>query len=178
MNAQLLLDAVGDIGDSYVMEFAQIKPRKTAGWGWLAAAAACLCLILFASLPYPREDRPVVEPTMPEGNVIWGSASGDIYVDICEIAEQGEIVFSPELTDAFAKSEDSTDIFAIRVYETTGASREKVYEEFIKPLGIYEEYLDIGVIFATQGQVREIAASDEFGFVFELAVKNDGGTEK
>lgn len=178
MNAQLLFDAVGDIGDSYVMEFAAIRPKRKAGWGWLAAAAACLCLILSAALIYPKEEQPIVKPTMPEGNVVWGSPIGDIYVESCEPAEPGEILFSPDLKNALTKSEDPTDIFAIRVNETTGASREKVYEEFIKPLGIYEEYLDVGVIFATQEQVREIAASDEFGFVFELAVKNDGGTEK
>lgn len=173
MNTQHLLDAIEGIGDSYVMEFAEIRPKKKMFLGGLAAAAACICLLLTAVLTYPKENKPSVTPTMPDGNVIWGPTYGNIWAESPEQANSGEILFTPMLEEAFARSKNPSDTFAIRVNETTGAAPEQIYEEFIKPLGIYEEYLEKGIIFATQEQAKGISAPAAFGVVLDLALESN-----
>ena len=43
-----LLEAIGDIDDSYVMEASRSRPRVLQGYWGLAASAACFCNLLFA----------------------------------------------------------------------------------------------------------------------------------
>ena len=168
MTGEILLDAVGYISDRYVNECSNLR-RKKVIWKPLVIAAACICLILTTVWFYSAVKQSKAVPTFPEGDVIWGNGDlgNPVYGDVCA----GEILLSQELLEAFACSTNSTDIFAIRVFEVTGAPDEDVYEGFIKRLGVYEEYLEREVIFATQDQIKNISCPEEFGFVFTLAVK-------
>lgn len=56
-------------------------------------------------------------------------------------------------------------LFAVLVTETTGASEEVVYETFVKPLGVEEDYLGAGIIFVTKEQLRELVCPEGLALV-------------
>ena len=170
MTGKLILDAVGGISDRYIMEFVDVTQKKRINWK-PAALAACLCLALTAVLLWSNGTRRGTTPTIAYEDVIWGENIEDMEASNYGDVKPGHICISEGLQNAFDRSNDARDVFAIRVIELTGASEEQVYEEFIKDLGDYEEYLSRGMIFATQEQVREILVSDRFAIVFELASK-------
>lgn len=168
MNAVQLDEAISAISDDYLMEFAQVDSKRAMAFRWFFAAA-CLCLIvsvLVISLAVGERFAPPVAP--PERNVIWGEGTEDMRL---EEGTVGEIQIADNLRAAFMQSENHEDVFAIRVIEITGASREEVYTRFIQPLGVHEEYMDKGLIFATQTQVEQMHCPRELGVVFTLALK-------
>ena len=64
--------------------------------------------------------------------------------------------------------------FAVLVTETTGASEEVVYETFVKPLGVEEDYLGAGIIFVTKEQLRELVCPEGLALVLSLAARPAG----
>lgn len=169
MSIDQLMDAIGELDDGYIEEFAEIKPPRRI-WRYLSAAA-CIALLFTLALIWARGGHTgTIEPSVPYEKVIWAVQGGSVSADCSEQAKAGEIVITAQLGYALSKSENPDDVFAVFVGETTGAAPEQIYEEFIKPLGIYEEYLDRRVIFATQEQVNGIASSKKFGIVLDLAI--------
>ena len=169
MSIDQLMDAIGELDDGYIEEFAEVKPPRRI-WGYLSAAA-CIALLFTLALIWTRGGHTgTIEPSVPYEKVIWAVQGGTVSADSTEQAKAGEIVITAQLGYALAKSKDPNDVFAVFVDETTGAAPEQIYEEFIKPLGIYEEYLDRRVIFATQEQVNGISSSERFGIVLDLAI--------
>lgn len=176
MIARNVLDAIGDIDDFYIMEFSKIRQKKRVVSRRLLAVAACLCLVITAVAVsfMPFSDDPTVPSsavTIPKGEVIWGTSDGDLSSNVFDHVSAEEIFYTDALCAAFSRSVDDTDVFAIKVIEVTGASKEDIYERFVKPLGLYEEYISRGVIFGTQEQIKQIICPAEFGFVFALGSK-------
>lgn len=174
MTEAKLFDAIGGINDRYIMEFAYVKPKRPAVlWRWIALAA-CIGVIVTASMLWPAAPSDDVKPTISMKDVIWGKDSlGDMSLDVFDHVSAGEIYISEGLSAAFARSSDDGDVFAVRVIEVTGATREEIYENFIKTLALQEDYLSKGVIFATQQQVKTIVCPEKYGFVFSLASKTE-----
>lgn len=52
-----------------------------------------------------------------------------------------------------------------------GASEEVVYETFVKPLGVEEDYLGAGIIFVTKEQLRELVCPEGLALVLSLAAR-------
>ena len=63
-------------------------------------------------------------------------------------------------------------LFAVLVTETTGASEEVVYETFVKPLGVEEDYLGAGIIFVTKEQLRELVCPEGLALVLSPAQRD------
>ena len=143
MTGEMILDAIGGISDRYLLEFAHVEPKKRAIWWRWLGVAACIGLFLTAVLLWPGYSQSEVDsskPTFSMNDVIWGDASGDMIMDSFDHVSMGEIFITDGLTEAFARSKNAGDVFAVRVTEVTGASTEEIYEKFIKNLGLEEDY--------------------------------------
>lgn len=103
--------------------------------------------------------------------VIWANSDDQIWKDYTEQSTKGSIILADELKTMMERSESPADIFAVRVTDTTGASDEDIYNNFVKPLGIDEEYIETGVIFATAEQINSFVCPSNLALVLYFAVK-------
>ncbi len=103
--------------------------------------------------------------------VIWANSDDQIWKDYTEQSTKGTIILADELKIMMEKSENAADIFAVRVTDTTGASDEDIFNTFVKPLGIDEEYIETGVIFATAEQIKSFVCPSNLALVLYFAVK-------
>lgn len=187
MNGKLLMAAIGEVQDRYVMEFAQVEPVKKAqplGIAKLLPLAACLCLILAGALTLIRpQELPKPQPgtsvpgtaapsTVPSGNVIWAPGDLHSYEEPGDMAltEPGTIQVDKALTEAFERYSAEHNIFAIEVHELSGADRAAVYEQFVSKLGVAEDYLEHGLLFATRKQVEAFRCPQNMSIVLAWAV--------
>lgn len=69
-------------------------------------------------------------------------------------------------------SDNEKNLFAVLVTEMTGATPEEVYNTFVKPLNINEEYLDTGVIYLSENQINTLECPPDFSLVLSLAVNH------
>lgn len=162
MTASALLNAIGQIDDKYVMEFAHIR-RQRISWRAVAVIAACLLLIAGAVFTaWPRINN------QPQHNIIWADSSSTPNTEQFGIIK-GHIQFSANLTKAMAESDSNTDLFAIEVVELTGAANEEVYEQVIRPLRLTETYQENGIIFASREQIETMTCPDDMSIVLTLA---------
>lgn len=103
--------------------------------------------------------------------VIWANSDDQIWKDYTEQSAKGSIILADELKTVMERSESPADIFAVRVTDTTGASEEDIYNTFVKPLGIDEEYLETGNIYATAEQINSFVCPSNLALVLYFAVK-------
>lgn len=174
MSGEMLADAIGGIGDSYILEFAYLGIRRRKIHWWAIAAGLCLIVsvvIVWKWASVSPVDAPPVIVAPPKENVIWGDDAEDTSLNVFDHVSAGEIYITDGLSAALSRSKRDTDVFAVKVIEVTGATKEDVYEKFIKPLGLYEEYLPRGVVFATEAQIMQIQCPESFGLVFAHASK-------
>ena len=170
MNAENLMHAIGGISDRYVAEFAEVRPvtPKRCRRHRLGALAACVCLALTA---------------------IWAESADAAGLAACmERSEKGVVLLTESLQDAVSWPSSNAGqlvgtgtgtapderLFAVLVTETTGASEEVVYETFVKPLGVEEDYLGAGIIFVTKEQLRELVCPEGLALVLSLAARPAG----
>lgn len=204
MNAEKLMNAIGGIGDQYIIKFAEVKPavKPKAMWIKIAAVAACLCFAIIVTALFmkniePQGSRPSAyipeesETNAPQGSskpntdisqgaetsapqpgeTIWAHDGDQIWKDYSEQSVKGSIILADELKIMMEKSENAADVFAVRITDTAGASREEIYNTFVKPLGIDEEYMKTGVIFVTEEQINTLVCPSELALVLYLVVK-------
>lgn len=177
MNGKVLMSAIGNINDKYIMEFAKVLPirkQRSALFTRIIPVAACLCIIVMSVvLLMQRNDINHIKPVnISDGNVIWGDGAGDnILDDYSEKASKGTIIIAETLETAMNNSKNENDMFAVLVTEMSDISKDDVYNIFIKPLEIDEEYMENGIIFASENQIRTLKCPDNFALVLSLAVK-------
>lgn len=178
MSTEKLMSAIGGISDRHILEFAVVKPvvlLKNKRFK-IALAVACLCFaVMGAALFLNKSSIFYVNTTdIPQpGKIVWGSGFTDFeaneWMYYVGQARNGTVVISGNLKSEISKAENSGAVFAVLVTETRGASREKVYESFVKPLNVDEEYMKSGVIFVTAEQIDSIVCPLDMAVVLSLA---------
>ncbi len=178
MNGKIFMAAMGNINDRYIMEFADVKPLKKPHSIFVTKIlpiAACLCLILTISVLWDSHNN------APKGNIpgetdtaiiVWGDGIGDNSIEkYGDKATKGTIFITDSLKKAMSDSKNDNDRFAVIITELTGASANDVYNKFVKPLGVTEEYLETGIIFITEKQISTLECPSDLSLVLSLAVK-------
>ena len=94
--------AMGDIADSYIMEFADVIPRKRRGvWQPLLYMAACLILAIGIAAVFPtianRRTDPKDPTDRPKDNVSSGVA-GDSDAPLHFYLDGKAFIMAPEIT--------------------------------------------------------------------------------
>ena len=186
MNAENLMHAIGGISDRYVAEFAEVRPvtPKRCRRHRLGALAACVCLALTAIVWVVYNAAP-----FPSDRAIWAESADAAGLAACmERSDKGVVLFTESLKDAVSWPSSNAGqlvgtgtgtapderLSAVLVTETTGASEEVVYETFVKPLGVEEDYLGAGIIFVTKEQLRELVCPEGLALVLSLAARPAG----
>lgn len=184
MNAEKLMNAIGGISDRHILEFVIVKPvvfiKKRCAK--IVLAVACLCIIVTGVVFFLNgSDQPYVNVTdIPQpGKIVWGSGFADFDANEWRYytgqARNGTVVISENLRDEISKEENSGAVFAVLVTETRGKSQENVYESFVKPMNVKEDYMNSGVIFATAEQIASIVCPLDMAVVLSLAGEPHGG---
>lgn len=175
MSTEKLTNAISGISDRHITEFAVVKPVV-----WLrnrrfkiALAAACLCFAVTGLAFFLNRGSAVhVDTTdMPKpGMIIWGGGFGDNeWDDYTGDAQMGCVTVTPVLESAMEAPGNEDGIFAVSVTEAGGAPKENVYREFVKPLNVYEKYMETGIIFATAEQIESFVCPSHMAIVLSLA---------
>lgn len=105
------------------------------------------------------------------GETIWAYGEDQIWKDYTEQSVKGSIILADELKIMMERSENPADVFAVRITDTAGASEEEIYNTFVKPLGINENYMETGIIFVTAEQINSLTCPSELALVLYLVVK-------
>lgn len=146
------------------------KPKKIL---LIVLSIVCICGIAIGAVFLLSKDNAKREDgtaTPQPGRIVWGD-NKDSDFGLLEFKES--ILITGSLKNAINSSENKKDKFAVLVKETTGASKEAVYNEFVKPLQVDEDYMETEVIFATAEQINSFVCPSEFSLMLSLAVKNE-----
>ncbi len=175
MSETMMMDAVADIHDRYVLEFADVQPVAKVGlMRWMLPAAACLCLVLGALAlrfvdgpkePPALELPPVAGSTQsqmpttpaPTGATIWGNAAhfgGVGTVGGGNELEMGKVEVCYCLLETMETSENAADVYAVRLTEGSGVEKDVIYKTVVQPLGVDEDFLENNVVFLTREQIE------------------------
>lgn len=172
MNGNNIMTAIGNIDDKYIMEFSQeetLKVNSSIVKKTVLSIAACLCLVISAVVLLTNNSTPNIPST---GEKIWGTGITDNeFKNSSEQAEKGKITIADSLKNAMHNSKNKNDIFAIMVTETSGATKEKIYDSFVIPLKVEEDYMKTGIIFATEEQIESFDCPSDLSIVLFLAKK-------
>ena len=98
--------------------------------------------------------------TIVSGNFYWGSKHVNGYV-----------CMTKELSNMYnaVKSEDI--LIAVYVGERTGVSEARVYEEFIKPLNVAEDYMRKRIIYISPKQIPGLTCPKDMKIFFDVVRK-------
>lgn len=178
MSGKVIMAAMGNINDRYIMEFAEVKPIKKHYSTFvkkILPLAACLCIVIMSAIflkpnnNMPQGNQP---GNAPNNNVIWGNGVSDNIVEqYGDEATTGTIIIAESLKNAIENSDNEKDLFAVMVTEMTGATPNDVYNTFVKPLNVNEEYLETGIIFVSEKQITALECPSDFSLVLSLAIK-------
>lgn len=177
MNAENLMHAIGGISDRYVAEFAEVRPvtPKRCRRHRLGALAACVCLALTAIVWVVYNAAP-----FPSDRAIWAESADAAGLAACmERSEKGVVLLTESLQDAVSwpssnagqlvgtgtARRPTSGFLRFWLRRRPGASEEVVYETFVKPLGVEEDYLGAGIIFVTKEQLRELVCPEGLALV-------------
>lgn len=176
MRKELIIDAIGNISDRHIMEFADVNSLAIVRRRHIFSMVACICLIVTLSIVTGLFFKKELSSPGNSGEIIWGESDWHEYEDTTkgtETAELGVVKVSDSLAEAFANSDSESDIFAIKVYEINGMDNIDVYQQFILKLGVKETYLENGLVFATKKQVASFKCPTNMSIVLYLADKTE-----
>lgn len=178
MSGNVMMAAIGNLHDRYILEFAEVTPlkkRPSAFVTKILPLAACFSIVIMLVIFFAQNRNvPQGDPSSSalNGNIIWGSGAADnIVEDYSGQAAKGTIIITESLKTAIANSSNDRDVFAVLVTEMSDVSRDDVYNIFVKPLNIEEQYIATGVIFISENQIRSLVCPSNLALVLSLAVK-------
>ncbi len=174
MNAEKLMNAIGNISDRHIEEFAVVQ-RKThkALWSKVVSAAACFCIILSAIFIIPSllENEEGTPNVSDPYETIWGDSSQSENVDeYINKSTKGTVIVTNSLKDLMENSESDLVLYAVLITETTGKSDEYIYNFFVKPLNVREQYLDYGIIYITESQINALICPSDMAIILSPAL--------
>lgn len=173
MKKELIIEAIGNISDRHIMEFTNIDSiSKTHHITRVFSIVACICIVVTISTIAGLYCKEQLTSHHGGENIIWGDGDLHSYGDATkETAELGVVKVTDELSAAFANSNSESDIFAIEVHEMSGTEKIDIYQQFILKLGVKEDYMENGIIFATKKQVASFECPTDMSIVLYLANK-------
>lgn len=177
MTAKLLMEAIGDIDESYIMEFVAVKEQKVRKIGvfkkYLALAASIVMVVSTSMVVGKIMSPSVVTPTIDMEQVIWRQGNMSQYGEEFDFSKlvTGNIYIGESLEDAFWNYPAEATVFAVSISEETGSSKKEVYERFVKQLDVAEEYMESGVVFATKEQIEGFSCPDDMLILLRHAYK-------
>lgn len=191
MRAENLMKAIGNIDDRHIEEFLIVEKRiksKTIKNIYTLVASICV-LILCSALMYghyrslsPNEGGGNVVSSESEDenttsiidirNVVWRTGVHSFEAIDYEKITGGMTVVAPSLKRAFEQYTDEDVVFAIFVEKVLG-SQSEVYHSFIKEAGVAEEYMEMGLIYATRQQVEKLSCDRNIAVVLHWAEKSE-----
>ncbi|MCM1308979.1 MAG: hypothetical protein NC223_10315 [Butyrivibrio sp.] len=181
MSAEKLMNAIGGINDKHIAEFAGIKERLSVKYMRINAAAvvlffcaAAMSAMLFAKSSMGIHNIVTEEATQKRVKTVWWGGFKDFgdtdsAEQVVKKAEKGVVTLTDKLKKAIEDSDDASNIFAVQVCKIEEVPKETVYDMFVKPSGVEEQYMENGWIFATAEQIESLVCPPEFAIVLELA---------
>lgn len=177
MTAKMIMETIGEIEDRYIMEFADVEEIKKVRIGvvkkclFLAASVALIFLVGMAVDRILKE--PTLQPVVDMEQVVWKKGNISQYGEEFDYTKlvRGNVYIGDSLKVAFRNFLEEDTVFAVSVKEETGILKEEVYEKFIIPLGVAEEYMERGVIFATREQIEEMHCPEDMLILLSHANK-------
>lgn len=179
MNAERLMDAIGNISDRHIAEFANVKKAFFRRTTWYKAVAVLICVIALAIIPIIQANH-TPQKNYPE-NAIWAvselHAEGEISAE--NTIRNGAVNLTSELNtlvknqakSASANSKDNINIFAVYVKESTGASKQYIYSSFVAPLGVEEDYMDNNIVFIPEDMLFTLKCPNDLTIILSPAKK-------
>ena len=191
MNAESLMKAIGDIDDRHIEKsmFAEKKIASKTVKNIYALVASICVFILCSALVYgyylsicpsdgggnvvssETEDENTT-PIIDIRKVVWRTEVHSFEAIDYEKITGGMTVVAPSLKGAFEQYTDEDVVFAIFVEKVLG-SHSEVYNSFIKEAGVAEEYMEMGLIYATRQQVEKLSCDRNIAVVLHWANKSE-----
>lgn len=154
MRNELIMEAIGNISDKHIMEFANADSIRKRHLTHVFSMVASICIIVTLSGITGLFWKEILPSTHGGGDIIWGDGDIHSYEDSTnEKVKLGVVEVSDALEKAFSGSDSESDVFAMEVREMSGMEKVDVYQHFVLKLGVEEDYLERGIIFATKKQV-------------------------
>lgn len=174
MNAENLMRAIGGISDRHIEEFAIVQ-RKThkALWIKVVSVTACFCVIMSAIFIIPSllmNEQGTLNVIDPH-ETIWGDSSQNENVDeYINKSIKGTVIITNSLKNSMENCESDWVLYAVLITETTGKSDEYIYNSFVKPLNIREQYIDYGIIYITESQINALTCPSDMAIILSPAL--------
>lgn len=181
MSAEKLMNAIGGINDKHIAEFAGIKERLSVKYMRINAAAVLLffCAVAMSAMLFAKSGMGIhnivtEEATQSSAKTVWWCGSKDFGdIDSAEQAvkdaAKGIVTLTDRLRKAIEDSDDASNMFAVQVCKIEEVPKKTVYDMFVKPSGVEEQYMENGWIFATAEQIEALVCPSEFAIMLELA---------
>lgn len=172
MRAEKLMAAIEAIDDKYIAESAHARPKfyKKVLFR-VAAVAACLCVavsLLIMNFSKTSSDRCFDYSTDSAGSKVCWSSEEDGIEGYKTKSKKGEILITDILAKAISVNDDDL-LFAVKITETTNQSKEVIYETFVIPLKVPENYIESQIIFVTAEQLRSLNGHENLALILSLA---------
>lgn len=176
MKEEKIMDAIGGISDRHIEEFAVVEPviKRSTIWkrGLLVAGLALVLLWKQYSIYVPTNGFEQEEC----GKEIWNSAANNDEVAMyIEQSTMGTIIITESLETAIEEEDGDGVCFVILVTETTGKSREYIYESFVKNLKKLPgnwDYMEKGIVYLEKEQIQSLECPPDLGLILSLASEN------
>lgn len=165
MSTEKIMNAIGEISDKHIEEAAVVKPfaRRKKTWIKTSAAAACACMLIVAAALFASKNN---TPDNKSALEYWRGDFG-----LCEVNESFYITES--LRREMENTDEGNGVMTVYVYESSGASRESVYERLIKPMNVEEEFMEREVIFVTAEQINSLVCPPDLKVLLMPAASLD-----
>lgn len=176
MNAEKLMNAIGNISDRHIEEFAIVTPKRQKNiWMKAVPIAACFCVLLVAIvIPNITKHEVGVHDVPDSYEIIWCDASQneniEKYIDKFCV---GEIVVTNSLKKLMDSGDSNLALYAVLITETTGKSKEYIYRTFVKTLDVREQYLEYGIIYITENQINSLVCPQDLALILSPASNPD-----
>lgn len=166
MKCGVIVRAVGCIDGALIDEAENYRPkRRMPAWIW-AVPVACLCLVVALSVRHPD----TAQLASSQVAVCFAGTPEHGYVNYRELAENGKVLITDELKDAFIESKDIKDCerveFMVRIIDANGAGSDVISSVLGLSGDKREEFIRNGVVVnLSEKEIREIKGSPELALI-------------
>ena len=111
----------------------------------------------------------IAEPFVPGRYIYWNRPDESEPLTLEDVGV-GQLYIRDELSRAVEAFADEPDaVYAVSVLELTGASRQEIYEKYVRHLDVvHEEYLLRQVIFVSRQQLEKLQPHEDLAIVLKL----------
>lgn len=195
MKKELIMDAIGDISNEHIMEFADAECDKIyhrKKMGRMIAAVACFCIIVSGAIVIALyHNNSLIPPNggvlagdftdtdkndngsedkqnglqIEDENIIGDSFGVGIEDETHSAKENGTVKVTPFLYQAIIKSDDPNEVFKVNVIEKNASTRQEIYDAFASKTDAGKDFLKSGFLYATKAQIEELVCPENMAIV-------------